>query len=140
MAAEIAMMIPLSKNYLTGGFLACLASSLIALLLTGGDFILIMPFIVFFGLHPLANKLSEKYNINKALSFIVKMLWFIGAVFLIFFFAELFIADKNKLTMLVNKYYYILLPLIGAAFFVIYEWFIRRAQRIVGYYIDKLRF
>ena len=84
MVASIALSLPLVKGSYTGYALAYVATVLLTLIIigTGGYFIDLLPFILFFGLHPLVNELQIKFQINKWLASIVKAVWFDGAILL----------------------------------------------------------
>lgn len=52
--AEICLMIPLSKDFYSGGALAYIGTCILTVLLGAiGELWLLVPFIMFFGLHPL---------------------------------------------------------------------------------------
>ena len=84
LVASIALSLPLAKGSYTGYVLAYVATVLLTLLIigTGGYFIDLLPFILFFGLHPLLNELQVKYRIHRWLALIVKTVWFDGAMLL----------------------------------------------------------
>ena len=84
--ACFALMIPLSKNCWWGNVLAYIGSSLLALLFTGFDIWDMLPFIVFFGLHPLLNALQLKFKVNRWLATGIKAIWFDGAMYLVWRF------------------------------------------------------
>ncbi len=64
--------------------MAYVATLLLTVLMIGtaGYFIDLLPFILFFGLHPLLNDLQEKLKVKKWLAFLVKCVWFDGAMLL----------------------------------------------------------
>ena len=84
LVASIALSLPLAKGSYVGYTLAYVATVLLTLLIigTGGYFIDLLPFILFFGLHPLLNELQVKYRIHRWLALIVKTVWFDGAMLL----------------------------------------------------------
>lgn len=84
LVASIALSLPLAKGSYVGYALAYVATVLLTLLIigTGGYFIDLLPFILFFGLHPLLNELQVKYRIHRWLALIVKTVWFDGAMLL----------------------------------------------------------
>ena len=84
LVASIALSLPLAKSSYVGYALAYAATVLLTLLIigTGGYFIDLLPFILFFGLHPLLNELQVKYRIHRLLALIVKTVWFDGAMLL----------------------------------------------------------
>ena len=84
MVASIALSLPLAKGSYIGYAMAYVATLLLTVLIIGtaGYFIDLLPFILFFGLHPLLNDLQEKLQIKKWLAFLVKCVWFDGAMLL----------------------------------------------------------
>lgn len=73
----IALMLPLSKQFYKGAFLAYAGTVILALIMGAAvRFWDLVPFIMFFGLHPLINSLQIKFNINKWLAYIIKAVWF----------------------------------------------------------------
>ena len=63
--ACFALMIPLSKNCYWGDVLAFIGAGLLALMFNGFNIFDTLPFLVFFGLHPLVNALQLKFKINR---------------------------------------------------------------------------
>lgn len=84
MVASIALSLPLSKKSYLGYVLAYAATVILTLLLIGtvGYIVDLLPFILFFGLHPLLNELQLRFHINKWLAVIIKAIWFDGAMLL----------------------------------------------------------
>lgn len=61
-----ALMLPLAREFWTGSVLAYIASVLLALLFGGLAFFWrLLPFILFFGIHPIVNALQLKRGWNK---------------------------------------------------------------------------
>ena len=84
MVASIALSLPLAKKSYIGYAMAYVATILLTVLIIGtaGYLLDLLPFILFFGLHPLLNDLQEKLPIKKWLAFLVKCVWFDGAMLL----------------------------------------------------------
>ena len=84
MVASIALALPLAKGSYIGYALAYAATLLLTVLIIGtaGYLIDLLPFILFFGLHPLLNDLQEKWKVRKWLAFLIKCAWFDGAMVL----------------------------------------------------------
>ena len=58
-----------------------MATCLLSLLFCGAAaFFRLLPFVFFFGLHPLFNELQLKKKLNKYVSFFIKAIWFDGAL------------------------------------------------------------
>ena len=70
-------MIPLSKGFYVGDALAYAGTCILTVLLGAiGQAWLLVPFIMFFGLHPLLNALQLRFNVNRWIACAVKALWF----------------------------------------------------------------
>ena len=84
LVASIALSLPLAKGSYRGYVLAYVSTVLLTLVIigTGGYFIDLLPFVLFFGLHPLLNELQVKLRINRWLALLVKTVWFDGAMLL----------------------------------------------------------
>lgn len=144
MIAILALMLPLSKQFILGGFLAYAGTCILALVLgAAAQFWKLVPFIMFFGLHPLANCLQTKYKINFFLALAVKAVWFdctlICGYFLVFggamggsFLPEAFYE-------MVNKYIYLFIFTLGTLVFVVYDWLIFRCQITVNKLVRRIK-
>ena len=82
LVASIALSLPLAKGSYRGYILAYVATVLLTLVVigAGGYIIDLLPFVLFFGLHPLLNELQLKYKIPRLLALILKAIWFDGAM------------------------------------------------------------
>ena len=85
----VALMVPLSKQFIRGGFLAYVGTCILAVVLGAAvKFWDLVPFAMFFGLHPLLNALQIRFKINKWLALAIKTVWFdctlIAGYFLIY--------------------------------------------------------
>ena len=84
--ACIALMLPLAKQSYRGYILAYLATCILALIFNVAGFIDLLPFIMFFGLHPLVNELQLKTRINRWVAFGIKAVWFDATLWVIWKF------------------------------------------------------
>lgn len=133
----IALMVPLSKQFFVGDALAYLGTCLLAVVLgAAAKFWDIVPFIMFFGLHPLVNALQVKFNVNKWLALLVKTVWFdctlIAAYFLIFggvFFGTVLPESWYEF---IDKNIYIFIFTVGSVIFFIYDYLIFKCQIVVN--------
>ena len=85
LVGAFALMVPLSKGFIWGSALAFVAASLLSLPLSLWK---IVPFAVFFGLHPIVNYLQRKYVHKKFFIGIceaAKAVWFDCAMLLSWF-------------------------------------------------------
>lgn len=144
MIAILALMLPLSKQFVLGGFLAYVGTCILALALgAAAEFWSLVPFIMFFGPHPIANCLQTRFKINRIVAFIVKSVWFdctlICGYFLIFggMLGGSFLPQKFYET--VNKYIYVFIFTLGTLFFVVYDYMIFRCQSLVNRVVRRIR-
>ena len=138
MFGAIALMLPLSKKFWWGGAMAYLATCLLCLAFNGIPlFYKLFPFVAFFGLHPLVNALFDEHRVNRWISFIVKEIWFVGMLCGSW-------ALFNAMTEVSLPYdwmyawAYPVLVVAGAAIFLVYDWLMKRAQRLVDHYVSKI--
>ena len=67
--ASVALMLPLAKGNIKGFFLAYLGGGALGFIFNSARMIDLLPFFVFFGLHPLVNELQLKTKINLMQNF-----------------------------------------------------------------------
>lgn len=140
----LALMVPLSKQFYLGGFLAYAGTCILAIVLgAAAKFWDLLPFIMFFGLHPLVNSLQIRFKINRWLALAIKAVWFIGMLFAGYFmiFYGLMGADilQSRFMAAVQKYIYIIIPVAGALFFFVYDYLIFRCQIMINSLIYRIR-
>lgn len=133
--ASLALMLPLSKGSRIGAFLAYVASALLGFILTGMRLQIMIPYAIFFGLHPIVNDFIEKKGVNKVLSVVVKTVWFIGAAFVVYYFTSFFIVENE----FVKQYIVPIIIIVGGAFFVLYDAVMRRMQKYVNALVARLK-
>lgn len=134
--AGVALMLPLAKNFRAGGFLAYAAASLLCLPLGGiANFYKHFPFIVFFGLYPVATSLQEKWKIGRWVAFPVKAVWFDGMLCATWaLFSEMFALPFDWM----RDWIWLILIVGGTAVFFLYEWMMYEAKKLVSLYVSKI--
>ena len=140
----IALMLPLSRNFYLGDFIAYIATCILTLIMgVAGKFWDLVPFIMFFGLHPLANALQQRFKINKWVALAVKAVWFdctlIAAYFLIYgglLGGELL---PQNVYDVVNKYIYLFIFTVGTVVFVAYDYLVYRTQKTVNILVSRIK-
>lgn len=140
----LALMLPLSRNFYAGGFAAYAATCILTLIMgVAGRFWDLVPFIMFFGLHPLANALQDKYKINNWIALAVKAVWFdctiIAAYFLIYggMLGGGFLPQEIYDT--VNKYIYLFIFTVGTLAGVVYDFLVRRVQKLINALVARIK-
>lgn len=144
LVADFALMVPLAKNYFWGALLAYLGAVLLAFMFCGFSVFMLMPFLVFFGLHPLVNHLQRRYAKRpwqKALFFLGKAVWFDLAMWLMWTFVlvPVFGVDSATWYPFVQRYFFAVLFVGGTLFFAVYDYMIFLCQRSADIAIRRIR-
>ena len=132
--ASVALMLPLAKESVRGYLLAYIATCLLSWLFNIGRFFDLLPFIAFFGLHPLINELQLKIKINKWIACGIKALWFDGAMYLVW----RFIFSMTTSISFVDKYFIPILLVVGTLFFVFYDYVSYKARAVVNTTVSRI--
>lgn len=132
--ASLALMIPLAKGCYWGDVLAYIGASLLALTFNGFNFWDTLPFIMFFGLHPLVNALQLRFKVNRYVAAGVKAVWFDASMYVIW----RFVAEATSSWALLDKYIVPVILIVGTAFFVFYDYVFFRWQIVVNKTVDKI--
>ena len=132
--ASGALMLPLAKQSIRGYLLAYIATCLLSMLFNSGRFFDLLPFIAFFGLHPLINELQLKIKINKWIACGIKALWFDGAMYLVW----RFIFSMTTSISFVDKYFIPILLVVGTLFFVFYDYVSYKARAVVNTTVSRI--
>lgn len=137
LVATFALMVPLAKDFVWGASLAYLAAGLIALPLGLWK---IVPYAVFFGLHPIVNYLQKKYVKRppfRVLCLIGKTIWFDFAMWLSYFVLTAMAGMTFPET--IEKLLYYVIFLGGTVFFVVYDVMIFYCQRSADIAVRRIR-
>lgn len=140
----VALMLPLSKKFYFGDFFAYLGTCVLTFILgAAAKFWDLVPFIMFFGMHPLVNSLQVKFKINKILAFIVKAAWFDATLVVgyLLVFGGLLGGSflPAEVYDFINSNIYILIFTVGTAIFFVYDIIIFRCQAAVNYLMYRIR-
>lgn len=141
--ALFALMVPLSKDFIWGDVLAYIGAALLAFLFCGFSVYKLLPFIAFFGLHPLANFLQKKYVKRAwvhALVFLLKAAWFDLAMWLSWelVLVQVFGLDTMSWYPWVQQYFFYVLFIGGTLFFAAYDYLIFLCQRSVNALVRRI--
>lgn len=140
----VALMLPLAKQFYKGGFLAYAGTCVLALIMgAAAKFWDLVPFIMFFGLHPLVNALIAKSKLNKWIFLPVKALWFdamlIVGYYLVFggvMGGSLF---PESVYEVINKYFFLLVFTVGTVVGIIYDFLVSRCQLAVNAVVARIK-
>ena len=130
----IALMMPLAKKSYIGYALAYIATCLLSLIFNAAGFFDLLPFILFFGLHPLVNELQLKTKINRWLACGVKALWFDGTMYLIW----KFVFGMTTTIPVVDAYILPILLIGGTLFFVFYDNMMYKWRYAVNTLVERI--
>ncbi len=144
MLAILALMLPLSKQFILGGFLAYAGTLILTVVLGAAvQFWNLVPFAMFFGLHPLANCLQIRFKINRWLALAVKALWFdctlLAGYFLVFggvLGGSFLSAEFYEI---LNKYIYVFIFCLGSPAFFVYDYLIFKCQSMVNMFVRRIK-
>ncbi len=141
--AVYALMVPLAKGFYWGAALAFLGAVLLAFLFCGFSFLTLIPFAVFFGLHPFANELQARFVKKKwgaALCFLGKAVWFDLAMWLSWslVFVPVLGADQMVWYPYIEPYFYYVLFLGGTLLFALYDYLIFLCRRSVLFALRRI--
>ncbi|HBF86853.1 MAG TPA: hypothetical protein DDW54_04145 [Clostridiales bacterium] len=140
--ASMCMMLPLAKKSLRAAIMTYLASAVLcALFFIAVKFEIVFGFVAFFGLHPIVNYFCREKKLNKILCEIVKAVWFVGFVVLLYVLSKNFLFDDTVLeNEIFQKYAYAIIICVSAAVFFVYDFVIMHFQRLVDLMISRLKF
>lgn len=138
----VALMIPLSKQFFKGGFLAYVGTCILAVVLGAAvKFWDLVPFAMFFGLHPLLNALQIRFKINKWLALAIKTVWFdctlIAGYFLIYVVGG--ISLPAEIEAIINGWrLYVIIFTLGSAIFFVYDYLMFKIQIAVNTLVFRI--
>lgn len=141
--AIFALMVPLSKKFIWGETLAFLGGVILAFLFGGlVRYWVLLPFAVFFGLHPLVNHLQLRFTKKKFLHgvwFLLKAVWFDGTLLLMWFTLAEFLGFTEAIWYdWVAQYLYPVVFLGGTAVFAGYDLLIFLCQKSVNAIVKRI--
>ncbi len=140
----IALMLPLSRQCFRGDALAYVGTVILAIIMgAAAQFWYLVPFVMFFGLHPLMNALQIRFNVNRILAFFIKAIWFdctlIAGYWLVVVMEGGFGTAGNAVFDFINKYIYWVIFIGGTAVFLIYDYLIFRCQILINGIVNRVR-
>lgn len=132
--ACIALMLPLAQKSYAGFTLAYLSTCILALIFNASRFFDLLPFIMFFGLHPLVNELQLHTKINRWVACAVKALWFDLTMYLIW----RFVFGMTTTVAFLDEYILPILLVGGTAFFVAYDYAMYKWRYAVNTLVKRI--
>lgn len=132
--ACVALMLPLAKKSYIGYILAYVATCILSLIFGASRFFDILPFIMFFGLHPLVNELQLKTKINTWVACAVKALWFDGTMYVIW----RFVFEMTTTISFIDQYIIPIILIGGTAFFIFYDYVMYKWRYVVNRLVERI--
>ena len=119
LVASIVLMLPLCQRSFRGYIFAYIATCLLTLLFASSFFWDLIPFIVFFGLHPFVNELQLKTRVNRWLACFIKAIWFDATLYLTW---KTLIAVTTDVV-ISDVYVLPIILIVGTVLFIGYDYF-----------------
>ena len=140
----VALMVPLSKGFLRGGFLAYVGTVILAIVMGAAvRFWDLVPFIMFFGIHPLVNQLQLRFKINRWIALAVKAVWFdftLWVAYILIFNGVLGGANAdNSFYQFLNTYVYWFIFVGGTLLVFPYDYIIFKTQIAVDKIVYRIK-
>jgi hypothetical protein len=124
----IALMLPLAKKSYLGYVLSYFSTCVLSLIFASGYFFDLLPFAMFFGLHPLVNELQLKIKINRWVACAIKALWFDITMYVTW----TFVFEMTTSIAWINEYVFWIILGLGSVFFVFYDYISYQARAVVN--------
>ncbi len=131
---SVALMLPLAKKSYVGYVLAYLATTILTLLFSSFRFWEVLPFAMFFGLHPLVNELQLKTKINRWVACAIKAAWFDITAYVVW----LVLFEMTTAIEWLNAYMVPIIFIVGTAFFAFYDYLFYRCRAVVNVMVARI--
>ena len=133
---------PFNFAYDVMDVLAYIATVILALLVGGlvGRWWEFIPFVMFFGLHPLANSLQLKYSVNRWVALVVKMVWFDAMLFVMYYALGSFMGlNASTFWQTINDYVWIIILVAGSLFLWLYDYLMFKVQIWINMLVYRIK-
>ncbi len=130
----IALMLPLAKQSYWGYGLSYIATCILSFIFNAGRFLDLLPFVAFFGLHPLINELQLKTKINRWVACAVKAVWFDGTMYLLW----RWVFAVTTGFVFLDKYVWVLILTVGSVFFIFYDYAMYKWRAWVNSAVERI--
>ena len=130
----IALMLPLAKGSYRGYALSYMATCILSFIFGAGRFLDLLPFVMFFGLHPFVNELQLKTKINRWVACFLKALWFDGTMYVIW----QFVFEMTTTFPFIDQYILPIIMIGGTAFFIAYDYFMYKWRYVVNTTVKRI--
>ena len=130
----VVLMLPLAKQSYIGYALAYLSTCILSLIFASFRFWDLLPFIMFFGLHPLVNELQLKTKINRWVACFIKAVWFDGTMFFIW---KVTFAVTTSIPF-IDQYILPIILIVGTPLFVGYDYVTYKWRFLVNALVKRI--
>ena len=132
--AAIALMLPLAKKSYIGYALAYVATCILSLIFNVTTIFDLLPFIMFFGLHPLVNEWQLNTKLNRIFVTVLKVLWFDLTAYVIWLTMFRMTAGVPNL----DAYIIPIILVVCTAFFFFYDYVMYKWRRIINGLVERI--
>jgi hypothetical protein len=139
--AGMCTMLPLAKKSWKGGLMSYMATAALSFIFFfGTNPAMVVTYTIFFGAHPTVSYLLKEKKFNKILATIIKIVWFVGALMLVYTLFSSFLFEDSILTnQTFQKYAYLILAVGGAILSIVYDLVMMHFQTAIDKTIEKLK-
>ncbi len=133
--ASVIILLPLAKGTYKGAALTVIASALLSFVIASFSFETSLPYVLFFGFHPIVNSFFKQKKLNRFLAYLIKDIWFVASMLICYFVTDLFITDNEFL----KKYMIYIIIFGGSLLFIAYDYMFFYFQRAVDVLSKRLK-
>ncbi len=130
----IALMLPLAKQSYIGYLLSYIATCILSFIFNAGRFLDLLPFVVFFGLHPLINELQLRTKINRWVACGLKAVWFDATTYLLW--RWVFVVTTGFAFL--DEYIFWIILTVGSALFIFYDYAMYKWRAVVNTTVARI--
>ena len=134
--AGVVVMIPLAKDSFKSAFVTYAAAALLAFFISYFRYEAVLPFLSFFGLQPIINRLQRKKGWNKYVMLLLKDVWFVGVAVGYYYLFNLTLFDNNET---LNAYALPIIIVGGAVAYVLYDYLTFYFQKYIDLTVKRLK-
>ena len=131
-------------GFFLGAFLSYLGTLILAIALgAAAQFWKLVPFVMFFGLHPIANALQLRFKINRWLALAVKAVWFDCTLIVGYYLVFGGLLGGSLLPQsvyeVVNKYIFVFIFTLGTVICFVYDYLAFKCQIAINLLVGRIK-
>lgn len=137
LAACVSLCLPLTRKFWAGDLLAYVAAGLITFLIGGGAAFIwrLLPYIMFFGLFPVATYAQYRFKINMWIARAVKAVWLSGT----FVVTWIFVFDMASGPEFLNGYMLPIVIVAGVLLSGFFDFAMIKIQAFMTHFINRIK-